>query len=64
MCARSIGVITHQKSVPMEQPILVSLELEPISFPLSLSDYAALGLEPKAETLQCVRDFARMYRPL
>lgn len=48
----------------MEQPILVSLELDPISFPQSLSDYAALGLEPKAETLQCVREFARMYRPL
>ena len=49
--------------MPMEQPVLIPVELEPFTF-TDLSDYAALGLEPRDSSVQFVRDFARMYRPL
>ena len=48
----------------MEQPVLIPVELDSFSFSDDVADYATLGLEPRESTLQYLRDFARIFRPL
>ncbi len=48
----------------MEQSLLIPIELEPFTFTEEQSDYAALGLQPKASSIEFVRQFARDFRPV